>query len=354
MSTVFQKMIVSAFIGGLLLAAQAPKLSDGLYAELKTTKGVIVLKLEFAKAPLTVANFVGLAEGTIKNSALPEKVPYFNGSVWHRVVTGHVIQAGRPGGTEKEEPGYSFPNEIVPGLSHGRAGVLGMANSGPHTNGSQFYITLGDRSYLDGNYTVFGEVVLGMETVEKTVQGDKIEKVTIIRKGKAAKSFRADEASFRALVEQAKQQVKQAAEEKRIREAALIASRWPDLQPLLPYRILQAGANDDEEGGERLKVLYRAETLDGLHFASDEDGQPIPGAEPRSFEYIPDKTGLNRGLVLHLTMMKKGEKRLLILEAPFAYGNNGFYGKSVPGQKRFVIPPGATIVYEIERLDVIE
>src|SRR5271155_2556912 len=129
--------------------------SEGLYAELRTTKGLIVMQLEFEKTPMTVANFVGLAEGTIENKALPLGKPFFDGTVFHRVVPGHVIQAGRPVATETG-PGYTFPNEIDPTLNHGRAGMVGMANSGPHTNSSQFYVTLGDRSYLDGNYTVFG------------------------------------------------------------------------------------------------------------------------------------------------------------------------------------------------------
>src|SRR6185295_13650838 len=164
------------------LAALTPQNSypDGLYAEVKTNKGVIVLQLEYEKTPMTVSNFVGLAEGTIENKALPLGTPFFDGTVFHRVVPGHVIQAGQAKATVTA-PGYTFPNEIDSSLSHGKAGMLGMANGGPHTNSSQFYITLGDRSYLDGNYTVFGHVIRGMDVVMSIVQGDAVETVKIVR-----------------------------------------------------------------------------------------------------------------------------------------------------------------------------
>ncbi len=135
-------------------ACRGPKYPDGVYAEVTTNKGLIVLELEFEKTPMTAANFVGLAEGTIDNAAFAPGRPFFDGTKWHRVVAGHVIQCGIPVGGKAEDPGYEFPNEIVlPELNHGRAGMVNMANGGPHTNGSQWCITLGDRSYLDGDYT---------------------------------------------------------------------------------------------------------------------------------------------------------------------------------------------------------
>jgi peptidylprolyl isomerase len=157
---------------------------------------------------MTVANFVGLAEGKIKNDALAEGKPYFNGSIWHRVVPGHVIQAGMPNtGKETEGPGYEFPNEIYKGLSHNKAGMLGMANAGANTNGSQFYITLGDRSYLDGNYTLFGTVTDGMDVVNKIVQGDTIKTVMISRIGQKAIDFKVTDESFKKMVAEAKAKI---------------------------------------------------------------------------------------------------------------------------------------------------
>ena len=158
----FSLLIVSVLTG---LFCSKVKYPDGLYAELHTNKGLIVLSLAYERTPMTVANFVGLAEGKIKNDVFPAGVPYFNGSKFHRVVPGHVIQAGAPNTEGDVQLGYMFPNEIYPELSHNHAGVLGVANGGPHTNGSQFYITLGDRSYLDGDYTVFGEVIEGLDVV---------------------------------------------------------------------------------------------------------------------------------------------------------------------------------------------
>lgn len=196
-----------------MLPREGAFLPDGIYADLNTNRGRITLNLDYEHVPMTAANFIGLAEGKIKNNALEAGKPYFNGTRWHRVVPGHVIQAGMPAGKDTTEgPGYEFPNEIYPGLSHNRAGVLGMANAGPDTNGSQFYITLGDRSYLDGKFTIFGSVADGMDAVNKTVQGDTIKSVTILRIGEKANDFTVTEESFRKLVDAAKERVK--AEEK--------------------------------------------------------------------------------------------------------------------------------------------
>ena len=181
--------------------AKKPKYPDGLYAEVTTNKGLIVLQLEFEKTPMTVSNFVGLTEGTINNTALPPATPYFTGTEFHRVVPGHVIQCGIPSGATPD-PGYQFPNEIVlPDLSHSKAGMLNMANSGWHTNGSQWCITLGDRSYLDGDYTVFGHVIKGMEVVMAIVQSDEILNIKIVRVGIAANTFHPMTESFKLMVE---------------------------------------------------------------------------------------------------------------------------------------------------------
>lgn len=166
----------------------------------------------------------------------PDEMPHYALLVeWteylgHRVVPGHVIQAGMAA-AGSTAPGYQFPNEIVPALSHGKAGMLGMANAGPHTNTAQFYITLGDRSYLDGNYTLFGEVVSGMDVVNATVQGDWIDHVRIVRVGERARTFKADTTTFRAMVEAAEARVKAADDKKAREEAAIIARKWPGAKP---------------------------------------------------------------------------------------------------------------------------
>jgi peptidylprolyl isomerase len=162
---------------------------EGLYANIKTNKGTIVIKLEYEKAPLTVANFVALAEGKMKNTAKPEGTPYYDGIKFHRVIADFMIQGGDPTGTGMGGPGYAFPDEIHPELKHTRAGTLSMANAGPYTNGSQFFITHKDTPWLDGRHAVFGYVVSGQEVVNAIVQGDVMEKVTIEAVGKTAKAW---------------------------------------------------------------------------------------------------------------------------------------------------------------------
>jgi cyclophilin family peptidyl-prolyl cis-trans isomerase len=175
--------------------AQDAALPDGLYAEITTPRGVVTCELDYTRVPLVVANFVGLAEGTLGQA--PRR-PFFDGLKFHRVVPGFVIQGGDPLGTGEGGPGYEFPDEFSPALSHDRAGVLSMANDGPDTNGSQFFITLAAVQRLDFLHSVFGRTVRGSDIPAKIVQGDPM-RVTILRIGRAAQAFRADQAAFDAL-----------------------------------------------------------------------------------------------------------------------------------------------------------
>ncbi len=165
------------------------KMSDGLYAKINSNKGVITIQLEFEKAPMTVANFVALAEGKMKNTAKGEGKPYYDGIKFHRVIADFMIQGGDPTGTGMGGPGYAFADEIHPELKHTRAGTFCMANAGPATNGSQFFITHKETPWLDGKHAVFGYVVSGQEVVNAIAQNDVMESVTIERVGKAAKAW---------------------------------------------------------------------------------------------------------------------------------------------------------------------
>lgn len=175
-------------------------ITNGLYAVMNTSKGNILLKLEFKKTPMTVANFVGLAEGTIENSIKPLGTPYYNGLKFHRVIPDFMIQGGCPLGTGSGDPGYKFPDEFDPTLRHDRPGILSMANSGPTTNGSQFFITHKDTSWLNDKHTVFGSVVDGMDVVNAIVQNDIIIKLDILRLGNEAKAFNPTDKSFRQMI----------------------------------------------------------------------------------------------------------------------------------------------------------
>jgi peptidyl-prolyl cis-trans isomerase A (cyclophilin A) len=204
----FLEILFLAVIGsaGLAILAQAQdekkKLPDGVYAEMETSKGKILLRLEYEKIPLTVANFVGLAEGTKNYSKTPseppkgQSQPFYDGLTFHRVIPDFMIQGGDPQGTGGGGPGYQFRNEIDPSLKHDRAGILSMANAGPDTNGSQFFITHKETPWLDGRHTVFGHVVEGQDVVNKIAKGDTIKHIKILRIGDKAKAFKGDESDF--------------------------------------------------------------------------------------------------------------------------------------------------------------
>ncbi|HLZ18186.1 MAG TPA: peptidylprolyl isomerase [Smithellaceae bacterium] len=187
------------FTAGISIAAENPPLADGLYAKIITSKGDIFIQLEFEKTPLTVTNFVGLAEGT-KNSNRGKGVRFYDGLTFHRVIPDFMIQGGDPDGNGTGGPGYTFPDEIYSTLRHNTPGVLSMANAGPDTNGSQFFITHIKTPWLDGKHTVFGHVIEGQDVVNAIRQGDIIKTIQIIRVGKKATAFKADQVSFEMLL----------------------------------------------------------------------------------------------------------------------------------------------------------
>ena len=350
--------------GLLLLGAAAAQRPDGLYAEIRTSRGLIVARLEMELTPMTVANFVGLAEGTIANAAFDPGRPFFDGSVYHRVVPGHVIQTGIPHSDRARGPGYTFPNEIHARLSHNHAGALNMANSGPNTNASQFCITLGDRSYLDGDFTVFGEVVEGLDVVMRIAQGDVLESVRIVRVGARAQAFHPTTESFHAMVQAAEQRVKEHAEKKRIAEREWVASHYPNATgPEGGVLTVQLHAGRQQAQGP-LRLRYRGTELryagdvlgrDGppiqpISFGSGEDGVPGFIDPPRAFPVGPGQTKINPGLDGVIAAMKPGERRIAIVPAALAYGRAGKYPPETPGKPRFVVSPNAMLVYDVEAL----
>jgi cyclophilin family peptidyl-prolyl cis-trans isomerase len=338
-----------------LLLCAAAHAQDGLFAEIKTSKGLIVARLEPDLAPLTVSNFVGLAEGTIANSAFEPGRPFFDGSVWHRVVPGHVIQTGAPQSDKARGPGYQFPNEINARLSHNHAGVLNMANGGPNTNASQWCITLGDRSYLDGDFSVFGEVVRGLDVVMKIVQGDVVESVRIVRVGAKAEAFHPTTESFHAMVAVAEGRVAEQAEKKKAAEKDWVARNAPGAEVL-------SGPADAPPPGGTVRVRYRGTMVRyvghwkdhegppviATGFASGADGKPAFVDAPHVFAVEVGKTKINPGLDRVIASMKAGEKKTVVVPGELAYGRAGFYAPEVPGKKRLVISPATMVLYEVE------
>jgi len=325
-------------ISALSAAADSAEYEDGLYAEIVTSKGVIVTELEYEKTPLTVTNFVGLAEGT-KDSNKPAGEPFYDGLTFHRVIPNFMIQGGDPQGTGAGGPGYNFADEIDPTLKHSGPGVLSMANAGPGTNGSQFFITHKATPWLDGKHTVFGKVVKGQDVVDAVENDDTIESIKIVRVGDDAKAFKADQASFEKL--QSEMQAKQEKEAKEAAEkaAAMIKERWPELEETdssMFYKVITPPTGDAKpQRGSMVTAHYRGMLMNGKQFDSSYDrGQPIQ---------LPIGVGqVIKGWDEALMDMGKGEKRLLIIPPDLAYGAQG---------RPPVIPPNSILIFEVELVD---
>lgn len=313
---------------------EANNLPDGLYAVMETTQGDIILSLEFEKTPLTVINFVGLAEGKMDTSV--KKGPYYDGLKFHRVIGDFMIQGGDPQGTGGGGPGYNFDDEIDNTLQFDKPGILAMANAGPGTNGSQFFITHVPTPHLQGKHTIFGHVVEdGQDVVNAVKQGDEIKKITIIRNGAAAKAFKADQAAFDAINGSLAEEARKKAEEADKAIIEEINNRWPDAQTTdsgIRYVVKKEGTGKTPPSGTKVTVHYTGMFMDGRKFDSSVDrGKP--------FEFTVGAQQVISGWDETVLTMKTGEKRVIILPPAMAYGSRGAGG---------VIPPNTWLVFEVE------
>lgn len=306
-----------------------------MYARFATTRGEIVVKLEHEKAPLTVANFVGLAEGKMKNKAKKEGVPYYDGLTFHRVIADFMIQGGDPEGTGRGGPGYQFEDEFHPDLIHDRPGALSMANAGPATNGSQFFITHVATPWLDGKHSVFGYVVEGQEVVDKTKQGDILSSLTIERIGASAEAFDAIEVFESAQKKIAEERA--AAEKKQRDELDALMNSMQQTPSGLGYNITQMGDGQKPGKGQSVIVHYTGKFLNGQVFDSS-----VQRGKPFSFKLGAGQviSGWDEGIAL----LPVGSKATLLVPPQLGYGAYGAGG---------VIPPNATLIFEVELLDAV-
>ncbi|MAB49877.1 MAG: peptidylprolyl isomerase [Flavobacteriaceae bacterium] len=305
-------------------------MQDGLYAKFNTSKGEILVNLEFEKTPGTVGNFVALAEGNLENSAKPQGTPYYDGLKFHRVIPDFMIQGGCPLGTGTGNPGYKFDDEIHPDLKHDAPGKLSMANAGPGTNGSQFFITHVETPWLDGKHTVFGNVVEGQDVVDAVAQGDKIESIEIVRVGDAAKNFNAIEA-FRTFEGEREKRV--AAEREAARaELDKLAAGFEETASGLRYKIIQKGNGKKAEKGNMVSVHYKGQLADGTVFDSSYKRNAPLDFQVGVGQVIP---GWDEGICL----LNVGDKARLVIPSDLGYGAAGAGG---------VIPPNATLVFDVE------
>ena len=305
-------------------------MKEGLFAQIKTSKGVIEIQLEFEKTPGTVGNFVGLSIGKIKNSNKELGKPYYDGLKFHRVINDFMIQGGCPIGTGTGDPGYKFDDEFNADLKHDKPGILSMANSGPATNGSQFFITHIETPWLDNKHTVFGHVIDGLDVVNSIVQDDEIINIKINAVGEKAQSFDPVKAfeNFNKLKEE------RINEQKKRTEKLLndLSDGYSKTDSGLMYKFLDNKNSKKPSMGEKVKVHYKGMLLDGTVFDSSfKRNQPI--------EFTLGIGQVIKGWDEGISLLGVGDKASFIIPSDLAYGESGAGG---------VIPPNAPLLFEVE------
>ena len=305
-------------------------MKEGLFAQIKTSKGVIEIQLEFEKTPGTVGNFVGLSIGKIKNSNKELGKPYYDGLKFHRVINDFMIQGGCPVGTGTGDPGYKFDDEFNADLKHDKPGILSMANSGPATNGSQFFITHIETPWLDNKHTVFGHVIDGLDVVNTIVQDDEIINIKINAVGEKAQSFDPVKAfeNFNKLKEERINKQKKKTE-KLLND---LSDGYSKTDSGLMYKFLDNKNSNKPSKGEKVKVHYKGMLLDGTVFDSSfKRNQPI--------EFTLGIGQVIKGWDEGISLLGVGDKASFIIPSDLAYGESGAGG---------VIPPNAPLLFEVE------
>ena len=311
-------------------------LSDGLYADIETSKGNIVLQLYFEQVPTTVSNFVALAEGN--HPVVDEKLsgkPYYDGLKFHRVIENFMIQGGDPTGTGSGGPGYQFDDEFSPDLKHDGPGVLSMANAGPGTNGSQFFITHVETPWLDGKHSIFGKVTSGQDIVDKIEQEDIIKNVKIIRVGKSAKNFDAPNIFEDYITNKSEADILNAeAEQDAFKD---ITNGMTKTESGIYYNISEKGKGENAKPNDLLSVHYSLQLMDGSEIDSSfTRGAPI--------EFTCGVGQVIKGWDEAMQLLNKGSKARLVIPSELGYGSMG--------AGNGVIPPNATLIFDVELVDI--
>ncbi|MGB5498882.1 MAG: peptidylprolyl isomerase [Maribacter sp.] len=357
-------------------------LGDGIFADIQTNKGDIVVKLEHTKTPVTIANFVSLAEGNspFVSEEFKDK-KYYDGLTFHRVMKDFMIQGGDPTATGTGNPGYKFKDEFNDSLVHDKKGILSMANGGPTTNGSQFFITLKPTPWLNGVHTVFGEVMKGMDVLDtianvatsQVPQKDKpvvdvvMNTVEIIRNGKAAKKFDAVQIMTdyfaaeeeRLAIEEKEKQARMEAYKKMLpafaAELAEMKSKAKSSPTGLQIFSLVEGTGDRPKIGQQVKVFYAGYLENGTLFDSnieeiakkfntfDERRKQGRGYEATPMLYSPEAR-LFPGFKEGLLTMKIGDKIRVFMPPHLGLGEQG----GGP------IPPNSNLIFDIEVTGIAE
>jgi cyclophilin family peptidyl-prolyl cis-trans isomerase len=311
-------------------------LSDGLYADLETSKGNIILELYYEQVPTTVSNFVALAEGNHPVvDDQHEGKRYYDGLKFHRVIEDFMIQGGDPTGTGSGGPGYQFDDEFNEELKHDGPGVLSMANAGPGTNGSQFFITHVETPWLDGKHSIFGKVNSGQDVVDKIEQDDIIKTVKVVRIGEAAKSFNAPKNFENYISEKSEADILRAEAEKESLEK--LSEGMQETESGIKYKISKEGTGPNAKKDDLLSVHYSLQLVDGSEIDSSfTRGAPI--------EFTCGVGQVIKGWDEAMQLLNKGSKARLIIPSELGYG--------AVGAGNGVSPPNATLIFDVELVDI--
>ena len=326
-----KKIIIAFLLGTVFIvncscnsrskAMDALKGKEGVFAVLTTEKGEIVLNLFYKETPMTVTNFVGLAEGTLKAA---NGKPFYDGLKFHRVIANFMIQGGDPRGNGTGGPGYKFPDEFVDELIFDKPGKLAMANSGANTNGSQFFITHVPTDWLNHKHTIFGEVVTGQDVVDSVAQGETIISIKIIRQGADAEKFTATQEDFDNLIAAQKK----LNEEKEAKKLAKITEGCTKHDSGVYYQILKEGSGEPTGKGKNVSVEYKGYLPDGPIFDATKEFHP-QGHQP--LEFKTDAGKMIPGFDIMVQEMKLGETRKMVIPPELAYGAYGIPQAGIPG-----------------------